>query len=213
MILRCSFYFNSAGTKYHICSLSIISLFGKRALHIMPWRWLGRANLVCRDKVRMEPSETADKPEANKTICHDCQWSWRFFNGLHQWMVTPTHEKLDVQSTHCTYIDTQDCRRQNKTEEVPVISLSNTLPNPRAVMIKALNTVITFGAVGAARRPVYHASFTVFHFHRHTIDHNLFYSRKLKSMWSWSIMRKLFHRWVWIPWYNTWILRWGKQEQ
>jgi hypothetical protein len=51
-------------------------------------------------------------------------------------------------------------------------------------MIKALNTVITFGAVGAARRSIYHASFTVFHFDRHAIDHNLFYSRELKSMWS-----------------------------
>ena len=71
-----------------------------------------------------------------------------------------------------------------KNEVINITDLSNTLPNPRAVMIKVLNTVITFGAVGAARRPVYHASFTVFHFHRHTIDHNLFYSRKLKSMWS-----------------------------
>ncbi|GJN39927.1 hypothetical protein PR202_gb29081 [Eleusine coracana subsp. coracana] len=51
-------------------------------------------------------------------------------------------------------------------------------------MIEALNTVITFGAVRATGRAVYHASFTVLHFHRHTIDHNLFHSRELKSMWS-----------------------------
>jgi len=71
-----------------------------------------------------------------------------------------------------------------RNKEISITDLSNALPNPRAVMIKVLDTVITFGAVGAARRPIYHASFTVFHFHRHAIDHNLFYPRELKSMWS-----------------------------
>lgn len=161
----------------------------------------------------MEPCETTNEPETDETICHNCYWCWRFFNCLYHWMMIPIHEKLDVQSAHWKYVDAQDGCWRYKTEEVAIIALSNALPNPRTVVIKALDTVITFGTVRAARRSIYHASVTVFYFHGHTIDQNLLDPWKLKSVWSWSIMRKLFHRWMWVPWYNTWILRWGQEEQ
>jgi hypothetical protein len=50
---------------------------------------------------------------------------------------------------------------------------ANTLPNPRAVMVKSFYTVIAYWTMGAARWSVKHASITILDFHSHSIEFHL----------------------------------------
>lgn len=56
---------------------------------------------------------------------------------------------------------------------------SDALTDPRAVMVKAFDTIVTNGTVRAAWGPVKHASVTVFDPNRNPVDHNFFGSREL----------------------------------
>lgn len=60
---------------------------------------------------------------------------------------------------------------------------SNTLTDPRAVMIELLDAVIANRAVRTARRPVKHACIAVLDLHRDSINHHVFDSWK-PNRWS-----------------------------
>lgn len=55
--------------------------------------------------------------------------------------------------------------------------LPNALAHPRAMVIKSLNTIIAYGAMGAPRRAIQHACVAILNPNRHAIDDDFLSAR------------------------------------
>jgi hypothetical protein len=54
-----------------------------------------------------------------------------------------------------------------------IIYQSNTLTNPRAMMVKSFHTVVAYGTVRTSWGPIKHAGITVLGLHSYPIDDNI----------------------------------------
>ena len=87
------------------------------------------------------------------------------------------------------------------------------------MMIKSLHTIVTNGAMGAARRTVKHACITILNPNRNAINHNFFCpweleARSLSSLnWHWRIIPKLLFWRMWITWNNTRVPGWCEKKK
>lgn len=136
-----------------------------------------QTNLIGADEVEMKHSEPPDKPHRNKCIHHEyngCGCTCQCLPDI----TTTIHVKLDVPGRHGEDKNAQKGRRGHKHEEEPVIPLPNALSNPWAMVVEALDAVVTNRTVRAAGRPVQHASITILRLHSHTVDNNILGARK-----------------------------------
>ena len=57
--------------------------------------------------------------------------------------------------------NTMDGQGYEKEVKISIVSLPNTIAHPRTMMVKSLNTIVAYGAMGCARRPKYSTSKTI----------------------------------------------------
>lgn len=85
--------------------------------------------------------------------------------------------------------------RDEKLEEVAIITTTNTVINPRTVVVKHLDAVVANAAVRTARRPVKFASCTPLHSYGYTVDLDTF----VQWIWQFSV----FYELISSSWINT----------
>lgn len=69
------------------------------------------------------------------------------------------------------------CQGKEEEEEITVVSATNTVVHPGAVMIKFLHTIVADAAVGTPRRTIEAAGGTPFHAHLDALDLHCFVKR------------------------------------
>lgn len=94
--------------------------------------------------------------------------------------------------------------RDEKLEEVAIVTTTNTVIHPRTVMVKHLDAVVAYTAVRTARRPIKFASCTPFHSYSYTMD--LYTS--VQRIWQFSI----FYELIASSWINTRVHKCSKTE-
>lgn len=80
-------------------------------------------DLICAYKVQMEACESTNKPQRNKTICHEYHRSRRFFHGLPNCVIVIIHQNFNIESRHGEDIHAKNSCRRNKHKEETVIAL------------------------------------------------------------------------------------------
>nr|GMD91154.1 hypothetical protein Iba_chr14dCG16630 [Ipomoea batatas]GME04760.1 hypothetical protein Iba_scaffold2300CG1720 [Ipomoea batatas] len=107
----------------------------------VPEIFIGR--LISADEVKVEASESTNKPQRNKAVSHENNRCRRFFHSPPYCALFIIHQNLNIESTHGKYIDAEKHCRRNEAKEVAVVAQPYALPHPWAMMIKAFNTIVT----------------------------------------------------------------------
>lgn len=121
----------------------------------------------------MEDAEPANEPDADKAVDYEHDHNRIFRQTIPQTPVLTNY----IEQRKREHEDTQDRGRRDEQDEEPIVANSDTLPDPRAVVIKPLYAIIANRAMRSSQRPVEHASLAVFDFYRVPVDQHIFDSR------------------------------------
>lgn len=142
--------------------------------------------LIRTHKIRMESCQTEYWPNREEANDKFDQRSGSLFDSIKE--VSFSRQKHEMSDDTCKYENTQESKRHNEHVEVAIVSLSNTISNPRTVMVESLYTIIAKWAMRSTRRSKDLACKAKFELDCLIVDDHLFGSgRRSKRRRVWSV--------------------------
>jgi hypothetical protein len=131
----------------------------------------------------MKHGQATNKPYTHKAIDDKDNGSGRFGHSTPNSNIFRVLDLHNIDPAKGEHKNADQSCREDKHVEEAVIPQSNALADPGAMMVKALNTIITNRAMGTPRRSVQHARVTILDFNSYTIYVYVLGARQPELLW------------------------------